>query len=109
MPIELLVLGSLRYMARSWTFDDFQEVTGISKETYRIFFHKLIEWGSQVFYKEMVEIPASSYAAEDHMREFSLAGLDGCIGSTDATHVPMDRCPYDFQNIHKSPKSGVTC
>mmetsp|Transcript_18952 Transcript_18952/g.32615 ORF Transcript_18952/g.32615 Transcript_18952/m.32615 type:complete len:198 (-) Transcript_18952:120-713(-) len=37
-PIELLVLGSLRYLGRGWTFDDLEESTAISKDVHRCFF-----------------------------------------------------------------------
>lgn len=30
-PIELLLLGSLRYLGRGWTFDDIEELTAISR------------------------------------------------------------------------------
>ena len=33
-PVELLVLGSLRYLGRGWTFDDIEEATAISKEVH---------------------------------------------------------------------------
>jgi hypothetical protein len=36
--IELLVLGSLRYLGRGWTFDDIEENTAISQEVHRTFF-----------------------------------------------------------------------
>ena len=41
-PIELLVLGSLRYLGRGWTFDDLEANTGIGEETFRRFFHKFL-------------------------------------------------------------------
>ena len=34
-PIELLLLGTLRYLGRGWTLDDLEEQTTISEETYR--------------------------------------------------------------------------
>ena len=37
-PVELLVLGSLRYLGRGWTFDDIEESTAIDKEVHRRFF-----------------------------------------------------------------------
>jgi hypothetical protein len=39
-PIDLLVLGSLRYLGRGWTFDDIEESTAVSKEVHRVFFHQ---------------------------------------------------------------------
>ena len=35
--IKLLLLGSLRYIGRSWTFDDVHEANGISREVNRVF------------------------------------------------------------------------
>jgi hypothetical protein len=32
------------------------------------------------------------------------AGLYGCVGSVDATHIGMLRCPYSRWNQHKGPK-----
>ena len=37
-PIELLILGTLHYLGRGWTFDDLEEATGIGEETHRVFF-----------------------------------------------------------------------
>ena len=36
-----------------------------------------------------------------------IAGLNGCIGSSDATHVPMLRCPHRARNSHKGFKLSV--
>ena len=36
-PVELLVLGSLRYLGCGWTFDDCEESTAIDKEVHRRF------------------------------------------------------------------------
>lgn len=36
-PLELLVLGALRYLGRGWTFDDLEESTAISAEVHRAF------------------------------------------------------------------------
>ena len=56
-PIELLLLGSLRYIGTGWTFDDLQENTSIVEETHRRFFHKFILWGSTVLYEKYITHP----------------------------------------------------
>jgi len=84
-PIELLVLGVLRYLGCGWTFDDLEEVTGISEEVHRVFFHKFIEYGSTELFAKHVVMPRSS--EEAMCPEYDAAGLAGCIGSMDATHV----------------------
>ena len=39
-PIELMILGSLRYLGRGWTFDDLEEATAVGEESHRRFFHQ---------------------------------------------------------------------
>ena len=41
-PLKLLVLGSLRYLGRGFTFDDCEEATAISEEVHRVFFTGLL-------------------------------------------------------------------
>jgi hypothetical protein len=38
--MELLLLGSLRYLGRGWTFDDLAESTFVRRDVHRCFFHK---------------------------------------------------------------------
>lgn len=47
-PFELLLLGTLRYLGRGWTFDDLEESTSISEECHRQFFHVFIAWGREI-------------------------------------------------------------
>lgn len=106
-PIELLLLGAFRYLGRGWTFDDLEEQTGISEETHRQFFHVFIEWGSTTLYKEYVVIPSTTTAAEDCMHEMNVAGFHGCIGSSDATHVGLEKCSWRLTNLHDGHKLNM--
>eukprot|EP00957_Ditylum_brightwellii_P081661 6212153-Ditylum_brightwellii.AAC.1 len=47
-PLELLVLGSMWYLGRGLTFNNIEEYTAISKETYRQIFHQFVEFGDKV-------------------------------------------------------------
>ena len=58
-PLELLLLGTLRYLGRGWTLDDVEEATSISEETHRKFLHLYILWGSTDFYDKYVALPAN--------------------------------------------------
>jgi hypothetical protein len=107
-PVELLVLGALRYLGRGWTFDDIEECTAISKEVHRIFFHKFILFGSTELYRRMVIAPISVDEAFSHMAEYKSAGLPGCIGSIDCTHIVTERCEYNLKNNHLGFKSSNT-
>jgi hypothetical protein len=106
-PIELLLLGTLRYIGRGWTFDDLQEATGISEETHRQFLHVFIDWGSTAFYSAQVQIPSTNEIWETHHNKYAMAGLNGCVGSMDATHVVMEKCPHARSNQHKGPKQSL--
>ena len=66
-PILRLVLCSLRYLGRGWTFDDLWENTAISIEVIRTFFHLFISYGSTVLYNKYVRSPLRSTDASVHM------------------------------------------
>ena len=97
--IELLVLGSLRYLGRGWTFDDVEENTAISKEVHRTFFHRFVEFGSTVLYEKYILTPVFVNEAKTHMREFKEASFPGCVGSSDVTHITTDMCEYNLKTI----------
>lgn len=103
-PIELMVLGALRYLGRGWTFDDIEEETAVHEETHRQFFHVFIRWGSSELYDSFVKAPSTSEAAYSYMSEMESTGFHGCVGSTDATHICMERCSYRLANAHRGAK-----
>ena len=94
--IKLLLLGSLRYIGRSWTFDDISEANGISREVNRNFFLCFIEYGSSVLFKR--------YVID---KIFDIAGMPGCCGSGDATNVMMLNCPNWATISHKGFKLNL--
>ena len=105
--LKLLLLGSLRYIGRSWTFDDIYEANGISREVNRNFFAAFIDYGSSVMYKKYVIDVAASIDIANHEKLFSLAGMPGCIGSGDGTHIIMLNCPSWATNSHKGFKLNL--
>jgi hypothetical protein len=106
-PIELMLLGSLRYMGRGWTFDDIEESTAINEETHRQFFHVFISYGSKVLFPKYVTAPTTKEEALKNMKEFGKAGYHGCIGSSDGTHVGMERCSNWLKQAHSGPKLNM--
>ena len=103
VPIELLLLGVLRFLGRGWTTDDLEEQTMISQETHRRFIHLYLTWASTVFYKKKVNLPSPEGISESSY-EYGIAGFPGCIGSQDATHVGMLRCQHRLKQYHDSFK-----
>ena len=75
--IELLVLGTLRYIGCGWTFDDLKEATAISRELHREFCHSFIDFGSTVLFKKHVVAPINYVEAKRHMTE-SMYRLHTC-------------------------------
>ena len=104
IDIRLLLLGTLRYMSRSFTFDDLEEATAISRESHRLFFYTFIKYGSTHLYKKHVTDKAKQYFNSSDMKCFSIAGFNGCVGSTDAIHIEMLSCPTWTNIRHKSYK-----
>ncbi len=70
-PVELLVLGSLRYLGRGWTFDDCEESTAIDKEVRHCFFNVFIRFGSTELYQKWVITPVYLPEAKSNMHEYS--------------------------------------
>ena len=98
----------LRYLGRGFTVDDLYEETTISEETIRKFIHRFILYGSTTLYHRYVVKPSTSEDLADCNLEFKMAGLPGCIGSTDATHVVMERCAYRLRQLHMGYKLSHT-
>ena len=107
-PIELLLLGSLRYLGRGWTFDDIEEATAISRYVHVAFFKIFICFGSTVLFPTHVRHPRTARESETHINEFAMAGLPGCIGSSDCTHIVVKRCQFGLRNQHLGAKSSCT-
>jgi hypothetical protein len=106
-PIELLLLGTLRYLGRGWTLDDLEEQTNIAEETHRRFLHTYITWGATELFERYVTLPTKTEDIIESSSEYAKAGLPGCVGSQDATHVGMLRCKYLLKQYHDSFKLSM--
>ena len=69
IPLELFILGALRYLGRGWTFDDIAEATGISEESHRIFLALFVKAGRKFLYPMFVKRPETDAEVKDHMSE----------------------------------------
>ena len=105
--VALLLLGTLRYLGRACTFDDVEEATAISREVIRVFFHKFIKYGSTDLYHKHVTIPATTTDSSIFESVFSSAGFNGCIGSSDGTHIGMRCCATWAAHGHTGHKLGI--
>jgi hypothetical protein len=108
--VELLLLGTLRYLGLGWTFDDCKKSTAIDKDkdVHCCFFHVFIHFGYSVLYPKWVITPVYLSEAQPNMREFDLACFPGSIGLCDYTHIVTERCEYNLRNNHLGAKSSLT-
>ena len=104
----MLLLGSLRYLGHGWTFDDIEECTAVSRDVHHCFFHKFIEFGSTVLYEQFAVAPVHVIDAHVNLHEYSKAGFPGCVGSSDCTHINIDRCEWHLKNNPLGGKSSLT-
>jgi hypothetical protein len=107
-PMELLVLGSLRYLGRGWTFDDLEESTFISRDVHRVFFHSFVKFGAEHLYAKFVVPPSTIQELRECESEYRKAGFPGCIGSTDATHITLEKVRFGIRQPHLGFKSSQT-
>jgi hypothetical protein len=107
-PIELLLSGSLRYLGRGWTFDDLEESTFISRDVHRCFFHHFCAFGAQKLYPLYIKLPNTLQDLRACEKEYRDAGFPGCIGSTDATHIPLERVSCGIRQGHLGYKMSCT-
>ena len=100
-PIPLLLLTSLRYLGRGLNFDDVAECASLNEETVRVFFHCFIDFGSVVLYALYIRPPTCAEDAKAHdTGEYDVTGFTGAIGSTDATHILIERVAYRMRQTH---------
>lgn len=107
-PMLLLLLSVLRYLGRAWTIDDLTEATCISEEVTRVFLHQFLEYGSTDLYDQLVTSPTTHGEARTHVKEYEMAGFPGAVGSTDATHVLLERVNNRNRQAHLGFKSSHT-
>ena len=87
IPLDILILGALRYLGKGWTFDDLFESTGVSEEIHRKFLKNFTVACITYLYPKWVKRPETEAEIEDCMSEFKQTGFDGCIGSADITLI----------------------
>ena len=86
VPLELLLLGSLRILTRNWTFDDLLEATFISERTHRKFFIAFVDWMANNVYPLYVKLPTAD-ELDRNGAEYTAAGVPGTVASVDVVHI----------------------
>ena len=97
VPLEILVLGALRVLGRGLCMDDISELTNVSMEVHRVFFHKFCHYFGQIVFDEYCKPPESVNEMEYILKQYEALGLPGCIGSMDCVHIAWDRAPHKLR------------
>ena len=61
-----------------------------------------------MLYPIYVSVPRMVGELMDCEQEFNIAGFPGCIGSTDATHIPLEKVCFSLRQTHLGAKSKST-
>lgn len=99
VPVELLVLGCFRVLGRHAEFDSLEEITFISAESHRKYFHLFCEVWRRVVYPRVVRPPMTEAEVLEAMHDYTRAGFGGCFASMDCTHVAWSQCSGNLRNL----------
>ena len=108
IPIEFKVFASLRMLGRDCYADDVAEILNCGEETARSFMLAFIRRGvSKEMYSTYVYVPEGEEldSVEEGNRR---AGLPGCVGSMDCTHVLWSRAAKKIANQCKQSGCAKT-
>lgn len=91
------------------TLDDLQEITFLNEAVICSFCHVFFQYGAKHLYDKYVRTPPSTREdATNHGSEYKIAGFPGAIGSTDATHILIERLEARFRQSHVGFKMSHT-
>ena len=85
-PLELLVLATMRHIARNLTLDDLYEATFISPRVLASFFKVFFPWYVNVMFPLYVKMP-EPHEVEENGREYARAGVPNTVCSVDGVHT----------------------
>jgi hypothetical protein len=93
VPLQLLVLCSLRILGRGSSPHDDSDHTSISSNTIRLFFHRFCAAIVKHESAEWLSAPTTVPEIRRAVALYAQEGFVGCLGSTDGVHISYDRCP----------------
>ena len=107
-PLELKILGILRVLGRGYCFDGIEELSYISAEVNRVFFHKWCNLFGHKYFGIYCNPPKTPDEIQRTIAVYERLGLPGCIGSTDCVHIRWDRCASGDRVLHKGKEGYPT-
>ena len=86
-PLELKILGVLRVLGRRYCFNGIDELSFISAECNRMFFHSFCYLFSKEYFNVYCNAPLTQAEIQRTLSVYDRLGFPGCIGSTDCVHL----------------------
>lgn len=93
-PLELKLLGSLRYLAVACPFDGLRGPSGVSGKTQWRFHRTWIKWFRGKYYDAWVYPPTTDEDINASVDLYTKAGFPGCVSSMDGVHMAWARAPF---------------
>ena len=90
-PIEHLLLGTLRYLGWGWTFNDIEVGRCIA-----VYFARVHDIWRNFCTRALYKCPQTTADLRNCESEYAVAGFPRCIGSTNATHIPLGKITASF-------------
>ena len=107
-PLELKILGVLRVLGRGYCFDGIEELSYISAEVNRVFFHSWCNYFSHKYFSIYCNPPETPEEISKTLAVYERLGFPGCIGSTDCVHIKWERCSAGDRILHKGKEGFPT-
>ena len=108
IPLDILILGALRYLGRAWTFDDLFESTDVSQEIHRKFLKDFTVVCRTYLYPKWVKRPEIKAKNRGLHVRVQTSWIQTSIGSADVTHVVLERCHSRLKNQNSGGKDSHT-
>ena len=105
VPLELKLLGVLRYNAVGGIWDVISEASGgVSIDTFSTFHRKYMDW----FNRTQLEKYVYPSNPETAAKTYANYGFPGCVGSMDGVHIPWEACPWQMKNLYTGKEGHPT-
>lgn len=102
------VMGALSKLTSAASYKIVSICCNLSEEVIRKTLHLLLIVIVDKLFTEKVVYPTEENGLlSKTLKEYNAAGLPGCVGSVDCTHIPWGMCPSSEYNLFKNGKN--TC
>ena len=108
IPLELKILCALRALASGLKFKDAADMSGFMPETAANKFFKEFNRLYKLYYSDTYINRLEGQELQNSMKQYSLLGLPGRVGSIATTFVPWDCCSANLTNLCNGDKGLQT-